>query len=66
VLAALAALLRGVTARPLRARADADSAGSVRVLQRNGFVPTGSQDAFAAARGATVTELIFELPAGPR
>lgn len=31
------------------------------VLERNGFVRVGSEDAFAAGRRATVTELIYKL-----
>jgi ribosomal-protein-alanine N-acetyltransferase len=59
--AALAALLDEVTARPLRGRVAEDNLGSVRVLERNGFVLVGSEQAFAGARQATITELIFRL-----
>lgn len=59
--AAVAALLDEVTVRPLYGRVAEDNIGSVRVLERNGFVLVGSEDSFAAARQATVTELIFKL-----
>ncbi|MNW52342.1 hypothetical protein D3C74_298580 [compost metagenome] len=61
--AALAALLAEVPARPLQARVAEDNLGSLRVLERNGFVRVGSEDSFAPARDATITELILELPA---
>jgi ribosomal-protein-alanine N-acetyltransferase len=60
--AAVAALLDEVAVRPLYARVAEDNLGSVRVLERNGFVLVGSEDAYANARGATITELIFKLP----
>lgn len=59
--AALAALLEEVKVRPLHARAVEDNLGSVRVLERNGFVQVGSEESFAEGRQATVTELIFRL-----
>lgn len=61
--AALAALLQEVRTRPLQARVAEDNHGSRRVLERNGFVRIGSEESFATARDATVTELILELPA---
>ena len=60
--AALAALLAEVPTRPLQARVAEDNLGSLRVLERNGFVRVGSEDSFAPARDATITELILELP----
>ncbi|MET8468652.1 GNAT family N-acetyltransferase [Streptomyces sp. NPDC006422] len=57
--AAVAALLDEVTYRPIHARVVEDNTGSVRVLERNGFVRIGSDDGFAPARQADVTELIF-------
>lgn len=59
--AAVAALLDEVKVRPIFGRVVADNLGSVRVLERNGFVPAGSEDSFAPGRQATVTELIFKL-----
>lgn len=59
---ALATLLADVTDRPLHARVVHDNLGSVRVLERNGFVRVGSEESFAPARGKTVTELLLVLP----
>jgi [ribosomal protein S5]-alanine N-acetyltransferase len=59
--AAVAGLLKEVAVRPIRARVVQDNTGSVRVLERNGFVRMGSEDAFADGRQATVTELIYKL-----
>lgn len=59
--AAVAALLEEVTVRPLHARVVDDNIGSIRVLERNGFVRIGSEDSFADGRQATVTELIYVL-----
>ena len=59
--AAVAALLDEVTVRPLYGRVAEDNLGSVRVLERNGFVLVGREDSFAAGRQATITELIFKL-----
>jgi len=59
--AALAALLGEVTIRPVYGRVAEDNRGSVRVLERNGFVLVGSEESFADARQATITELIFKL-----
>jgi len=60
--AAVAALLDEVTVRPLYGRVAEDNLGSVRVLERNGFVLVGSEESFADARQETITELIFKLP----
>ncbi|WP_028662893.1 GNAT family N-acetyltransferase [Saccharomonospora halophila] len=57
--AAVALLLREVTVRPLHGRTAADNVGSIRVLERNGFVHVGSERSFAAARQETITELIL-------
>ena len=59
--AAVAQLLDEVAVRPIYGRTVEDNVGSVRVLERNGFVRVGSEDSFAPARQATVTELIFKL-----
>lgn len=58
---ALAALLDEVTVRPVYGRVAEDNLGSIRVLERNGFVLVGSEESFAEARQATITELIFKL-----
>jgi ribosomal-protein-alanine N-acetyltransferase len=59
--AAVAALLEDVTVRPIHARVVEDNTGSARVLERNGFVRIGSEDAFAEARQAAVTEITYKL-----
>ncbi|WP_225851003.1 GNAT family N-acetyltransferase [Streptomyces sp. HPF1205] len=61
--AALSALLTEVTTRPLYGRAAADNAGSVKVLERNGFVAVGEDEGYAEARGAVTRELVFRLEA---
>lgn len=61
--AALGALLGLVPERPLHARAAADNLGSVRVLQKCGFVVTGRDRGFAQARGEEVPELLLTLDA---
>lgn len=58
---ALLELLKEVKTRPLVARAAVDNQGSVRVLQKCGFVITGRDKAFANARGAETEEFILEL-----
>jgi ribosomal-protein-alanine N-acetyltransferase len=58
---AVAALLDEVTVRPVYGRVAEDNLGSIRVLERNGFVLVGSEESFADARQATITELIFKL-----
>jgi len=59
--AALRELLRLVPERPLGARAAADNAGSVRVLEKCGFVVTGHERGFANARGEEIDELVLTL-----
>ena len=59
--AALAALLEEVRTRPLHGRVAEDNVGSIRVLERNGFVLTGSEESFAPARRETIRELIYKL-----
>ena len=59
--AAVAALVDEVTVRPIFGRVAEDNLGSVRVLERNGFVLVGSEESFADARQAIITELIFKL-----
>lgn len=59
--AALRALLADVSGRPLHARVATDNAGSVRVLEKCGFVVTGRDRAFAYGRGEETEELILTL-----
>lgn len=58
---ALGLLLEEIPVRPIRARAASDNAGSLRVLQKAGFHPIGTEVAFAPARGAEIEETILEL-----
>ncbi|MGW1784797.1 GNAT family N-acetyltransferase [Streptomyces sp. NPDC002143] len=59
--AALSALLAEVPERPLFARAAADNAGSLRVLEKCGFRPTARAAGFANARGAEIAEIVLRL-----
>ncbi len=59
---ALRLLLDEVSVRPIRARAASDNAGSLRVLQKVGFRPIGTEVAFAPARSAQIEETVLELP----
>ncbi len=47
--------------RPLCGRTASDNYASQRVLQKNGFVLTGSEKGFSNARGCELEELIFIL-----
>lgn len=58
---ALQLLLDIQTVRPLHARAASDNLGSLRVLAKAGFVPVGSELAFANARGEEIEETILRL-----
>jgi RimJ/RimL family protein N-acetyltransferase len=58
---ALRLLLAEIPARPIRARAASDNAGSLRVLQKAGFRPIGTEISFAPARAAEIEETILEL-----
>ena len=58
---ALSQLLKHVTTRPLYASAASDNAASLRVLQKCGFVITGTARAFASARGEEIEEVFLEL-----
>ena len=60
---ALALLLELVTARPVYARAASDNAASLRVLQKCGFRPAGTEKSFAAARNEEIEETILRLDA---
>ncbi|MER7663607.1 GNAT family N-acetyltransferase [Streptomyces sp. NPDC096193] len=59
--AALRQLLEAVPERPLRARAAADNGGSIRVLEKCGFVVTGHERGFANARGEEIDEVVLAL-----
>ena len=59
--AALRALIELVPQRPLHARAAADNAGSIRVLQKCGFTVTGKDRGYAHARGAETDEVLLTL-----
>ncbi|MGY0059703.1 GNAT family N-acetyltransferase [Streptomyces sp. LZ34] len=59
--AALRELLGAVPERPLHARAAADNGGSIRVLEKCGFVVTGRERGFANARGEEIEEVVFAL-----
>jgi RimJ/RimL family protein N-acetyltransferase len=61
---ALALFLELVRERPIYGRAVRDNVASLRVLEKCGFVPSGTGRGFANARGAEVEELILELRAG--
>lgn len=58
---ALAAFLAIETARPLHAAAAADNAGSIRVLEKCGFIHVGGGRGFANARGEEVDEIFLVL-----
>jgi RimJ/RimL family protein N-acetyltransferase len=60
---ALTLLLELVPARPLYARAASDNAGSLRVLQKCGFQPAGTEKSFAAGRNEDIEETILRLDA---
>ena len=61
--AALRALVAEVTERPLHARAAADNAGSLRVLEKCGFRVSGHDRGFAQARGTEIDEVVLTLEA---
>lgn len=58
--AALAEFLQEQTTRPLFARAAKDNAGSLRVLEKCGFVIIGEDRGYANARGREIEEYILE------
>jgi RimJ/RimL family protein N-acetyltransferase len=47
--------------RPLYARAASDNAASIRVLEKSGFVKTGTDKGFANARGEKIKEIIWRI-----
>lgn len=59
--AALTALLELDGTRPLYAHAAADNAGSIRVLEKCGFVITGHDRGFALARDGEIDEVLLTL-----
>ncbi|MDT9696053.1 GNAT family N-acetyltransferase [Streptomyces sp. P17] len=59
--AALRVLLTEAPERPLFARAAADNAGSVRVLEKCGFRVSAQDRGFANARGEEIDELVLTL-----
>ena len=61
--AALAGFLNEQTTRPIYARAVKDNAGSLRVLEKCGFVVIGEDRGFANGRGQEVDEYVLELAA---
>ncbi len=61
---ALAKLLEMTERRPLHARVAKDNIGSLRVLQKCGFVIVGEDKGFANARGTEVEEYLLTLPEG--
>ncbi|MDG9715102.1 GNAT family N-acetyltransferase [Streptomyces sp. DH24] len=58
---ALLALLAEVPERPLYARAAADNAGSLRVLEKCGFRRSARATGYAPARGAEIDEVVLRL-----
>ncbi len=60
--AALHKFLSHLPTRPLFARVAQDNIGSLRVLQKCGFVITGEDKGFAQGRGEETAEFILTLP----
>ena len=61
--AALSEFLRQIDRRPLFGRAAKDNIGSIRVLEKCGFVPVGRDSGFSDARGEDVEEVLYVLSA---
>ena len=58
---ALTAFLKAQTTRPLYGRVAKDNLGSIRVLEKCGFVLIDEERAFATARGEEIDEVILVL-----
>jgi RimJ/RimL family protein N-acetyltransferase len=58
---ALQLFLAHVSTRPLYARAAKDNHGSIRVLEKCGFVKPGEDSGFADGRGEEIKECLFKL-----
>jgi RimJ/RimL family protein N-acetyltransferase len=58
---ALALFLDEVSERPLYGRCAADNLGSVRVLEKCGFVEVDRDRGYAEARGAEIEEIVLRL-----
>ncbi len=58
---ALTQLLRLVAERPILARTATDNLGSLRVLQKCGFIITGKDQGFAHGRGEVTEEYLLRL-----
>jgi RimJ/RimL family protein N-acetyltransferase len=59
---ALQQLLAIMKDRPVYGRVAFDNTGSMRVLEKCGFVQAATDKFFAHARGAEIDEIIFKLP----
>lgn len=60
---ALSLFLEEVTQRPMFARVAADNLGSIRVLEKCGFVQAAKERGFANARGEEIDEYVYTLVA---
>lgn len=58
---ALTLYLEHVSKRPIYARAAKDNVGSIRVLEKCGFILSGQEIGFANARGRDIEEVIMVL-----
>ncbi|PEU18115.1 MULTISPECIES: GNAT family N-acetyltransferase [unclassified Bacillus (in: firmicutes)] len=58
---ALREFLKHITIRPLYARAAKDNAGSLKVLEKCGFIIIGEDSGFSNTRGEDVEEFIFTI-----
>jgi len=58
---ALAEFLTLIPTRPLYARAASDNVGSIRVLEKCGFIRHGTDRGYAYARAAEIDEVILIL-----